>query len=208
MGILLRDHHDGRHGIPAYVLHKHLAGKHNQQSHAARTFKGPEDSKAFMDSTYGEWKQNLTPAQEKGLAFYHSPGYQLMNGELRGQKVDAPEADLKRARQATKDLKSAIDKAPPLEEGIIVHRGFSADQFDLTPGSTITDQGFVSTSTFKAGAASFQGTGPQVQAKIFLPPGTKAAAGSFKELTLPPGSTFRVVSRKGANVELELVLGE
>lgn len=206
MGILFRDHADSRDGIPAYVLTKHLSGKHNQQSHAAKQFKGPEDSKAFIDSQYGDWKKGLSPAQEKGLAFYHSPGYQLMNGELRGQKVQAPEADLKRARQATKDLKSAIDKSPPLEEGIIVHRGFSADQFDLTPGSEFSDAGFVSTSTFKAGASSFQGTGPQVQAKIFLPAGTKAAAGSFKELTLPPGSKFKVVSRKGANVELELVL--
>ncbi len=164
-----------------------------------------DKSREFIDKHYGEWKKNLPEAQDKAMRFYQSPGYELMNGELRGQKVDAPEADLKRARKATKDLKQAIAESPPLEQDTIVYRGFSAKQFDLKPGASIRDEAFLSTSLFADGAGAFSGSGPQVKATIKLPAGTKAAAGSFKELVLPPGSEFKVVSVGKGTVELELV---
>lgn len=171
-------------------------------------YKDADQAKKFIEQHYGGWKANLSDAQDKGMRFYQSPGYELMNGQLRGKKLDAPESDLKRAKQATKDLTSAIKDSPPLESDTIVYRGFSADQFDLTPGATIKDNAFISTSLFAEGAGAFAGSGPQVQATIRLPQGTKAAAGSFKELVLPPGAEFKVVSRDGDKVELEYVLSD
>jgi hypothetical protein len=173
--------------------------------------------KAFLDSHYGEWKDNLSPAQEKAMRFYQSPGFALMNGQLRGldrkdikADVTFDDADLKRAQKASKDLHSAIRKAPPLKEPITVYRGFSADQFgDLKPGMELKDKAFVSTSLTPDVGSVGKASRPAT-AEIVLPEGTKAAAGSSRELVLPPGSRFRVrsvTSRRGVpHVEMELIL--
>jgi hypothetical protein len=177
----------------------------------------PAKDKAFLDSHYGEWKNNLSPAQEKAMRFYQSPGFALMNGQLRGldkkdikADVSFDDADLARAAKASKDLKSAIRKAPPLQEPMTVYRGFSADQFgDLEPGMQIQDKGFVSTSITNDVGSVGRAT-RQATAEIVLPRGTKAAAGSSREMVLPPGSKFRVQSvttRKGVpHVVMELVV--
>jgi hypothetical protein len=176
----------------------------------------PKD-KAFLDSHYAGWKDKLTPAQEKAMRFYQSPGFALMNGQLRGldkgdikADVTFDDADLARAKKASKDLHSAIRKAPPLEEPMTVYRGFSADQFgDLQPGMRIADKGFTSTSITNDVGTVGRAT-KQATAEIVLPAGTKAAAGSSRELVLPPGSKFRVTSvttRKGVpHMRLELIL--
>lgn len=191
-------------------------GKDTKGKTAAPTA-APTKGKEFIDSHYGEWKNNLSPAQEKAMRFYQSPGFALMNGQLRGldpkdikADVSFNEADLARARKASKDLASAIRKAPPLEEPMTVYRGFSADQFgDLSPGMELKDKAFVSTSLTPDVAAVGRATRPAT-AEIVLPKGAKAAAGSSRELVLPPGSKFRVVetsTRKGIpHVKLELVI--
>lgn len=164
------------------------------------------ESKEFIDGQYGEWKGGLTPAESSAITFYQSPGYQLMNGKLRGQDVKAPDADMKRAAAATKGLDSAIAKAPPLTRSTTVHRGFSKEQFgSLKKGDTITDRGFVSTSLTRSGAGMFGGEGRGMLATITLPAGTRAGAGSVKEIILPRGSSFRVVSAGKSGVALELV---
>lgn len=177
----------------------------------------PTKDKAFLDAHYGEWKDELTPAQDKAMRFYQSPGFALMNGQLRGldkseikADVSFGDADLARARKASKDLAAAIRKAPPLEEPMTVFRGFSADQFgDLEPGMQLKDKGFVSTSLTPDVAAVGRASRPAT-AEIVLPAGTKAAAGSAREMVLPPGSKFRVLSvttRKGVpHVRMELML--
>lgn len=179
--------------------------------------KPPAKDKAFLDSHYGEWKDGLSPAQEKAMRFYQSPGFALMNGQLRGldrkdikADVTFDDADLKRAQKASKDLHSAIRKAPPLKEPITVYRGFSADQFgDLKPGMELKDKAFVSTSLTPDVGSVGKASRPAT-AEIVLPEGTKAAAGSSRELVLPPGSRFRVrsvTSRRGVpHVEMELIL--
>lgn len=173
---------------------------------ASRVIADETEAKAFL-GRYDGWKKDLTDGEDRAMRFYQSPGYALMNGELRGGKgsVDAPEADLKRARQATKDLKTAIGKAPPLDEPLTVWRGMSADHFDgpIEPGQTVSDKGFTSTALYRKGVASVAEKGAQVTAEIRLPAGTKAAAGSARELVLPPDAQFRVVSKKGRNVVLE-----
>lgn len=178
--------------------------------------KAPIKDKKFLDDHYGAWKNNLSPAQDKAMRFYQSPGFALMNGQLRGldrkdikADVSFNDADLERARKASKDLHSAIRKAPPLPEPMTVYRGFSADQFgDLTPGQVLQDKGFVSTSLTPDVGSVGKASKPAT-AEITLPKGTKAAAGSSRELVLPPGSRFRVASvtsRKGVpHVRLELI---
>lgn len=174
-------------------------------------------SKKFIDAHYGEWKSGLNTNQDKAIRFYQSPGFALMNGQLRGLRKDQIQAsvsfndnDLARAAKASKDLKGAIKKAPPLTEPVTVYRGFSAEQFgDLKPGQTFADKGFSSTS-LTDDVASVGAAKKQATAEIHLPAGTKAAAGSAKELILPPGSKFKVVGvskRKGVpHYILELVL--
>ncbi len=62
----------------------HLPGKHDQDKHGRdhgvghKPVSGPQPGgKAFLTAHYGAWKEGLTPAQEKGLSFYQSPGYRL-----------------------------------------------------------------------------------------------------------------------------------
>ncbi|RCG31977.1 hypothetical protein DQ384_05390 [Sphaerisporangium album] len=177
----------------------------------------PVKDKRWLDAHYGEWRNSLSPTQDKAMRFYQSPGFALVNGQLRGLKkgeikadVSFTDADLERARKASTALKSAIKKAPPLVEPMTVYRGFGANQFgDLEPGQVLSDKGFVSTSITPDVGAVGKAT-KQATAEITLPEGTKAAAGSARELVLPPGSKFRVLDvsdRSGVpHVRMELIL--
>lgn len=161
----------------------------------------PARDKKFLDQQYGQWREGLTPAQDKAMRFYQSPGFALMNGQLRGldkknikADVSFNDADLARARQASKDLTAAIRKAPPLTQPMTVYRGFSADQFgNLKPGDTFTDKGFVSTSLTNDVGSVGKAAKPAT-AEIRLPKGAKAAAGSSREMVLPPGTKFKILS--------------
>jgi hypothetical protein len=204
------------HGGPGL---RHLPGRHDQSSHAhggggaangPKVFASDPEGQAWLKSNYAGWRKDLSVKEDSALTFYQSPGYSLMNGQLRGHSLSAPEADLKRARDASKNLKAAIAKSPPLDEPLSVWRGFEASQFGtLKEGMTISDKGFVSTALTKNQAGTYQKQGKQVMASIDLPAGTNAAAGSVKELILPPGSSFRVMSVKDSgkviDVHMELV---
>jgi len=177
----------------------------------------PTHHKEFLDAHYSGWRDSLSPAHEKALRFYQSPGFALMNGQLRGldrkdikADVSFSDADLARASKASKDLASAIRKAPPLEHDLTVYRGLSADQFgDLKAGQVITDKGFTSTSLTDDVQAVGKARRPAT-AEILLPKGTRAGAGSSRELILPPGARFKVVEVKGkgntVHLKLELIL--
>lgn len=170
----------------------------------AKSFTSDADGKAFIDKTYGDWKKSLTSKEDAAFAFYQSPGYELMNGQARGLKVDAPAADLKRAKQAIKDLDSAIEKSPGLPHDLVVHRGLNAEQFGaVKEGDILTDKGFTSVSLT---AGSGTGGKDQATATIRLPQGIKVAAGRTKELVLPRNTQFKVTSYKkvGRKVSYEL----
>ena len=167
------------------------------------SFSNDAEGKAFIDSHYGEWRKSLSSKEDTGLAFYQSPGYELMNGQARGMKVDAPAADLARAKAATKALDSAIEIAPGLTKSLTVHRGLNVAQFSaLKAGDIVTDKGFTSVSLT---AGSGTGGKNQASAIIRLPKGTKAAAGRTKELILGRNTQFRVISYKkvGSKVTYE-----
>lgn len=159
---------------------------------APRSFSSDIDGKQFISDHYSDWREGLSAKQDAALAFYQSPGYELMNGSLRGHSLSAPAADLTRAKEAIKNLDSAITKAPPLKESLLVHRGLSAEQFGaLAKGDIVTDSGFTSVSLTPG-----SGTKGAATAVIELPPGMRAAAGRTKELILPRGTKFKVKSYK------------
>ncbi len=179
-----------------------------------RAYDDPAAAKKFLDDHYGQWKKkDLNDAEYAGLSFYQSPGFALMNGQLRGLKrgdikadMSFGDADLKRARKASTDLAKGIGKAPPLPHAVQVHRGFDAAQFgDLSPGMTVTDKGFVSTSLTSSGVASVGRASKPGVMRIELPAGTKAGAGSARELILSPGSSFEVlgVSQQGGETVVD-----
>lgn len=161
----------------------------------------PDDAKNFLNHHYGAWKAALTPAQDKGMRFYQSPGFVLMNGQLRGLAPEQfqltgsiSDGDLARAKIASKNLAAAIKAAPPLTKPMTVFRAFSANQFGkLAVGQTITDKAFVSVSLLDDAGTNTR-AGAQATAVIALPSGTRAAAGSAREMVLPPGSSFKIVS--------------
>lgn len=160
----------------------------------SRSFSSDVEGKQFITEHFSEWRDGLTAKQDQALAFYQSPGYELMNGQLRGHSVDAPDTDLARAKDAVKNLDAAIAKAPPLTETLTAHRGLSAQQFGkLAEGDVVTDLGFTSVS-LTAGS----GTKGNAEAVIELPVGMRVAAGRTKELILPRGTRFRVKSYKKA----------
>jgi ADP-ribosyltransferase exoenzyme len=173
----------------------------------ALTFDSRLTAKAFIQTNYGAWQRKMPSKQYEALAFYQSPGYEMMNDQLRGTKVSGSATDLARARQANKDLAAAIKTAPPLPRDVVVYRGFSADQFDLKPGTTITDKGFVSTSMTDDTGAYIQ-HGAQAKARILIPKGTRVGAGFSREMILPPGTKFQVksVQKRGGATYVELAV--
>jgi len=181
----------------------------------ARSYDSGDKAKAFLSSTYGGWKTSGSKQEKYAYAVWQSPtGYKLMNGLLRGnldeQGLSVSGSDRKIAQKANVDLQKAIAKAPVLPHAIEVYRGFAASQFGkLSSGMEIKDKGFVATSLTKDGAGVFGGSDKKaITATIVLPKGTRAAAGDVKELTLPPGSRFKVlsVSPNGYSVKMELIL--
>ena len=213
-----KQQHGGEYGYQAakgLAWESELRGAHGEwvRTHAGGGPVTGEPSHEDVMKHFDQWRDKMTPAQEKGLRFYQSPGFALMNGQLRGLDPEglkssehASDSDMERARKASKDLTAAIRKAPPLPGKLTVYRGFSADQFgDLKPGAVITDKGFTSTSLTKDVAPVGRAKVPAT-AEIRLPAGTKAGAGASRELILPPGSSFSVVSTSGKGKNLKVVL--
>ncbi|MGH9058261.1 MAG: ADP-ribosyltransferase, partial [Acidimicrobiales bacterium] len=157
-----------------------------------------ESAKAFLDGHYKKWRTGLSPAHEKAMRFYQSPGFALMNGQLRGldtaglkTRERASDSDLARAKIASKNLVAAIKTAPPLTGPLTVYRGYDAARYPSQVGATVTEPAFTSTSLTPNVATVGKAT-EQAVAEITLPAGTRAAAGSSRELVLPPGAKFKV----------------
>jgi hypothetical protein len=174
----------------------------------AQRFTDDMAGRKFVKDGWADWRAGMSKAEDGGLAFYQSPGYELMNGQLRGTTLNASAADLKRAAEASKNLTKAIAKAPPLESDLTVFRGFSAEQFELKAGAIVQDNGFVSTAITKEGVSAVTKVGTQAVAEIYVPAGTQMAAGYTRELILAPGSRFEIISavKKGKTWEVKMKL--
>ncbi|MER5420342.1 ADP-ribosyltransferase [Streptosporangium roseum] len=158
----------------------------------------PAKDKRWLNRHYKNWSTSLTPAQSRALSGYQGDDYALMQGALRGKGKDDQQfddADLARATRANRQLNDAIRKAPPLTEPMTVYRSLSAEQIaTLTPGATMGDKGFVSTSLRPPRKGAKAAT-----VEIALPTGTKAAVGAEGEMILPASGRFRVVSVEDNN---------
>lgn len=92
----------------------------------------------------------------------------------------------------------------------MVHRGVGTDVHgktfidDLKPGDTFTDKAYVSTTTKKEIISGFDSGGTM---SIRVPQGTHAVTGNpyEEELILHRGQQFRVISKEGRHVDVEIV---
>lgn len=193
---------------PRSAAHGGFRSMHAMHAPAAAPVAAAPDPKSFLRAHYADWRAGLTPGQDRAMRFYQSPGFGLMNGLLRGRDREdlkssehATDSDLDRAAKASRDLAAAIRKSPPLPHGMRVYRALSASQFTgAKPGDILSDPGFTSTSVSDDVSMVGRG-GVQARAVIDLPEGTRAAAGSERELVLPPGGRFRVVSSRPLHLE-------
>ncbi len=155
------------------------------------------------------------------------------NGPSGNAAIGAPPPPLKgtkklAAEKSITNLDSAFDASPRIDSDIVVYRGMNMTNFTNDKGNLstlMTDKGVVSTSLdFDVGRkfAKANPTGNMAVMEITIPKGTKAIVPnsaltkftefrSERELMLPPGSSFRLISfkkRKGVNVlQAELVAG-
>lgn len=173
---------------------------------------------AAYEKAQAEAKQHkvVTESEELGadiqtsIKHYTNGSYGDLNRKLRsGQPMSAAQATL------AANLDAAIRKSKIMED-TTVYRGVAkpAEFFgsDVTIGTVIVDNGFISTSKNTATANGFSSGG--LVAKIRLPKGSSAMDVSplslhskEKEVLLPRGSMFKIVGVSGKTVEIEYVSG-
>lgn len=160
---------------------------------------------AVAHKRIADWHGKMTQQEQDALDDLTGNGFAKINSELREGKADDPRIE---------HLDSAFSKASPLPEPIVVHRGFQGRGADklrkVKVGETFTDEGYSSTSLKERIARSFRkrfSSDPGQYASIIVPKGTRVLAGVEleKEVLLPRGSRFKVVSKSDAGIELELV---
>lgn len=141
------------------------------------------------------WVQGLSTDERSAIVYYTGSGYSTLNAILRGDQSATP-TDTARI----KALDSALDKAPPLKEDVVVRRTFNDPKLEtrwphLRPGKdSFTEPGYMSTTIRKSWLMN-----NYIRAEILLPagtPGTYVAPlsghTSEEELLLPRGWAFRV----------------
>lgn len=105
----------------------------------------------WAGEAYGGWKKSLTSDESYSLASYKSTGYQALNRELRTGKGQLSGHH----KEMSKNMDSAFEKAPPLQEPMVVYRGrlpdavckaFSGGEESGLVGRVFGDAGYLSTS--------------------------------------------------------------
>jgi len=148
------------------------------------------------DSEGGE----LTRGDRSAVNDYTNFGFKNVNELLRNGDIKSfgnKEKAIQEAKTLTQKLDKAFDRAPTLTGKTEVFRGVDkAAVANWKVGQTVTDKGFVSTST-RQGSAFFQDKSAVI--KITIPKGTKAIQPRTgnrreKELILNRGTKFRVKS--------------
>jgi hypothetical protein len=142
----------------------------------------------------------LTRGDRSAVNDYTNFGFKNTNELLRTGDVTTmgkKDAAIREAKQLTEKLDKAFTRAPTLTGKTEVLRGVDSKAVaGWKVGQTVTDKGFVSTST-KAGSAFYQDKA--VVIKINVPKGTKAIQPRTgnrreKELILNRGTKFKVKS--------------
>lgn len=171
----------------------------------------PKDLDGFLQTSEAEGAANsvesmkpLTEYQLHVVSSYSGTVYTNINGILRNKKEDIENEE--QGRRHIKAIDEAISAAKPLAQATLLRRGVNSRELSqllsdgkLLPGATFQDQGFVSTTHAPKIPGSWQGK--QFQLTIRAPQGTKglwieteSQMPSEKEVILPRGAKFRVVS--------------
>ena len=131
------------------------------------TFNTENEADTAFNSSYQNWRKQITASEKTEIEGYTGSGYVPINGVLREKINPTPEAKLAYLAEA-KQVSSAISKFE-LNDNIVVFRGVNLDAFGLVGGSkifstetekgmkalvgtTFVDKGFMSTSAVKSAA--------------------------------------------------------
>ena len=141
----------------------------------------------------------LSPSIKKAIKQYTGPAYAQINGTLRtGKKLS------KTNQEVVNKLNEAFAQPEAkAKENFTVYRGITSTQLQhLTMGSTMTDKGFVSTSSSANEAKKFAGADGALM-EIRVKKGQPAMSvkdtsvyPSEKEVMLPANTSFKVVGKK------------
>ena len=172
------------------TLAKHLAGKHDQSTHAGQRLS--VETPSFSD------------VESAAISIYSGSAALQINANLRGQSRRGQIAsvfDLKQNQidTAVKNLDSAIDKSV-LAEKVTMEReipfaSVKGGMFSSIAGKTISDKGYLS---LKRGTSNIPPRRGYVKLKIVAPAGTKALDLSFinpnamGEIVFPRDTKIRI----------------
>jgi hypothetical protein len=143
----------------------------------------------------------LTPEEFSAVKAYSREDYAVLNSRLRNEPFEKmPE----KYQEMTKNIDSAFNKQTPLEHDLKVHRGtnygnvFGSKKPEQIVGASVTDKGYISTTTSVDVAQTFGST----RLNLVIPKGTKVinmaetlgtvSAKQEREILLPRGTKFQV----------------
>jgi len=151
-----------------------------------------KSSRSQIESDYSAKPNDAVVRAHKS---YTGSGYTPMNRAARG--LETPAAST--ARSITKMDQSFSIYGKKNNEPIFVNRGvkgrYAADLGKLKPGETITERGFMSTSTSKMTGNSFGSSGRRIE--IAVPSGKTSIAGTDyeKELIFPRNTQLKFIGK-------------
>ena len=218
----------GASDVEGEILAEETMLEQEQAADLPESFSTIDEEIAFANSqrAAGITVEDLPDAEQAIIDYTNGSGwYSTINTSLR----DPEFADtLSAGRLAIRDeyvrqIDSLIEASPGLESPIVTYRGVKAGEFadliaTLQPGDTLSDAGFMSTSTRRSIADRFARTDGTV-IEVISPAGTKGvvpigyraeitpelAARAEMEWLLPRNSTLRVVSRTADRIVVEVV---
>jgi phage portal protein BeeE len=157
---------------------------------------GHDISDSEFNNTGNDIHSKLNEDELNAVQNYQTISYDEMNRNLRKGK-ELSEDD----QYDLPHIDSAISKATGFTEDVNVYRGMNVSPSKLTEGTTFEDKGFISTSTDRKIANLYA---DKCMVQIVIPKGSKCLPLSSKisdsdskrekEVMLPRGSKFRVVS--------------
>jgi len=190
-------------------IRKHLAGKHDQSSHAGGRAATIESKPAIRSFTKADWfdvteanATNLSVDEQVAMMSYQTNGYRGVNEYLRNPTLAGAVF-----HQADAEILTKAVNRFTIDEDIVVKRGVQPDAFGVTApipsqvlalkGKAFTEKGFLSTAAYKAGTHLIrnpQFDNMQFQMKIHVPKGTKGVAINPKEgeILLAPNTTLLI----------------
>lgn len=209
---------------PVIAALKHQVGRHNQKRHAGnrRKLANPADFPSFTEGVesvssaalrkHFNLKGNCGKTVDCDSLYRYTGGeYSEINDYLRG--AEQARKDVADIENIVSAIDKSMDEAPRIPKDMAVFRnigGKPAALIDLQPGDEFQDKAFVSTTTTGSGGLVPESLG--LNLTIIVRKGSKALytpdISDFpeeKELLLPRNSKFKVLSREGNHLTVELM---